>query len=184
MATLTLADWVSSSFSKYTRKPWLSTIAIAMRQPFFTYVVAHEVGHQWWYNLVGNDVFDDPWLDESLTQFVTMQYYADQYGKNGEDGYRSSLEGRWARVDNAKIPIGLPVADYQGAEYGAIVYGRGPLFIVALREKMWVSAFDTFMKEYTQTFSWGIATPEELQTLAEERCACSLQDLVDEWVYP
>ena len=23
---------------------------------------AHEVAHQWWYNLVGNDVFDDPWM--------------------------------------------------------------------------------------------------------------------------
>ncbi|MCK7481703.1 MAG: hypothetical protein M0C28_34445 [Candidatus Moduliflexus flocculans] len=34
--------------------------------------VAHEVGHQWFYHLVGNDQLDDPWLDESLTQFVTL----------------------------------------------------------------------------------------------------------------
>ena len=36
--------------------------------------VAHEAGHQWFYNLVGNDQLDEPWLDESLTQFVTWQY--------------------------------------------------------------------------------------------------------------
>jgi len=44
--------------------------------------VAHEVGHQFFYNLVGNDQLDDPWLDEAMAQFVTMQYYADLYGSS------------------------------------------------------------------------------------------------------
>ena len=145
--------------------------------------VAHEVGHQWFYSLVGDDQLDDPWLDESLTQFITLQYYIDRYGAGPADGFKSSLEGRWARVGNAKIPIGMPVANYQGAEYSAIVYGRGPLFFVALQDEMGRDAFDSFMKEYTETLSWDIATPEYLQTLAETHCACELQPLFDEWVY-
>ena len=32
---------------------------------------AHEVAHQWWYSLVGNDQVDEPWLDEALTQFTS-----------------------------------------------------------------------------------------------------------------
>ena len=71
-----------------------------------------------------------------------------------------------------------------GYPYGAIVYGRGPLFFVALREKMGTESFDAFIKEYTETLSWGIATPEFLQSLAEARCACDLDELFDEWVYP
>ena len=27
---------------------------------------SHEIAHQWWYNVVGNDVIDDPWIDEAL----------------------------------------------------------------------------------------------------------------------
>jgi hypothetical protein len=146
--------------------------------------VAHEVGHQWFYNLVGDDQLDDPWLDESLTQFITLQYYADTYGRNGEEGFRAGLEGRWARVNNARIPVGLPVASYQGAEYGAIVYGRGALFFIALREEMGMQAFDTFLKEYTESLSWGISTPEHLQSLAEKNCACELDALFAEWIYP
>lgn len=146
--------------------------------------VAHEVGHQWFYNLVGDDQLDDPWLDESLTQFVTLQYYADQYGKNGEDGFRAGLEDRWGRVNKEKIPVGMPVANYQGAEYGAIVYGRGPLFFVALREEIGTEAFDGFLKEYTETLSWGIATSEYLQSLAEQKCECELDALFAEWIYP
>jgi hypothetical protein len=145
--------------------------------------VAHEAGHQWFYNLVGDDQLDDPWLDEALTQFATLQYYADEYGASGEGGFRKSLEGRWAGVGNAKIPIGLPVAAYSGQEYGAIVYGRGPLFFVALRDKMGQEVFDQFIKDYTETLSWDIATPEKLKIMAEEHCSCDLTTMFEEWVY-
>jgi hypothetical protein len=118
-----------------------------------------------------------------MKQFATLQYYADEYGANGEEGFRKSLEGRWAEVGNAKIPIGLPVAAYSGQEYGAIVYGRGPLFVVALRDKMGKAVFDRFIKEYTETLSWDIATPGILKSMAEEQCGCDLTPLFEEWVY-
>jgi len=146
--------------------------------------VAHEVGHQWFYNLVGDDQLDDPWLDESLTQFVTLQYYTDQYGEQGANGFRASLEGRWSRIGKEDIPIGLPVADYSGAEYSAIVYGRGPLFFEALRDEMGSDSFDAFIKDYAESLSWKIATPEYMQSLAEKHCSCNLQEIFDEWVYP
>ena len=145
--------------------------------------VAHEVGHQFFYNLVGNDQLDDPWLDEALAQFATVQYYTDTYGEQAAEGFHSSLEQRWARVDFQKIPIGLPVVAYQGREYGAIVYGRGPLFMEALRDEMGVPAFDDFMQDYTKSLAWKISTPETLQDLAERHCACDLDELFDEWVY-
>src|SRR5688572_10969952 len=145
--------------------------------------VAHEVGHQWFYALVGDDQLDEPWLDESLTQFATLQYFADEYGPSGEQGFRNSLEARWDGVGRADIPIGMPVAAYSGQEYGAIVYGRGPLFFVALREEMGIETFDGFIREYTETLSWGIATPEALKAMAEEHCGCDLTPLFEEWVY-
>ncbi|HVF24623.1 MAG TPA: M1 family metallopeptidase [Anaerolineales bacterium] len=146
-------------------------------------VVAHEVGHQWFYNLVGDDQLDDPWLDEALTQFATLQYYADEYGPAGANGFRASLESRWARVGNADIPIGLPVAGYDSAQYGSIVYGRGALFFVALKDVMGAEVFARFLMDYTDTFSWEIATPEALQALAEKNCACELDAMFNEWVY-
>jgi aminopeptidase N len=151
---------------------------------FLESTVAHEVGHQWFYNLVGGDQLDDPWLDESLTQFATLQYYADEYGAGGEQGFRYSLEERWGTVERKTIPIGLPVSEYFGAEYSAIVYGRGPLFFLALREQMGTQAFDAFLNEYTTTLAWDIATPDFLQSLAEKHCSCDLDTIFDEWVYP
>jgi aminopeptidase N len=42
------------------------------------YVVAHEVGHQWFYSLVGNDEVHDPWLDEALATYTDMLFLRDQ----------------------------------------------------------------------------------------------------------
>ena len=146
--------------------------------------VAHETGHQWFYNLVGDDQLDDPWLDESMTQFATLQYYEDQYGPQAAQGFKQSLDGRWSGVNYEKIPIGLPVASYNGQEYGAIIYGRGPLFFVTLRDQMGMDPFNAFMKDYTGQLTWKIATPEFLQSLAEKHCSCDLDSLFQEWVYP
>lgn len=146
-------------------------------------VVAHEVAHQWFYGLVGNDQIDEPWLDEALAQFLTLVYYSDVYGPQGSNGFRGSLEGRWRRVDRADIPIGLPVAGYSPQEYSAIVYGRGPLFIEALSEAMGPAVFAEFMRDYFQSYEYQIATGIEFKALAEQHCGCDLTALFEEWVF-
>ena len=163
---------------------WTYDISDEIKRNYLEPTVVHEVGHQWFYNFIGSDQLDDPWLDESLTQFATLQYYADEYGAQGEEGFIAALESRWARVEFATIPIGLPVAEYSGAEYSAIVYGRGPLFFVELRNSMGNEAFDAFLREYAETFSWEESNPEFLQSLAEKNCSCDLDGVFNDWVYP
>ena len=145
-------------------------------------VVAHEVGHQWFYGVVGNDQLDEPWLDEGMAQYATLIYYEDAYGPDAAGGFRQSLERRWHAIDQFDVPIGQPVEAYSPQEYSAIVYGRGPLFIVALAEEMGEEAFDAFIKDYYQTYKWGIATSADFKALAEQHCACDLASLFEEWV--
>lgn len=146
--------------------------------------VAHETGHQWFYNLVGNDQLDEPWLDESLTQFITLQYFTDEYGQAGNMEFRADLEGRWAYLENSPIPVGMPVRDYSDAEYSGIVYGRGALFFEALRDEMGTEVFDKFIKTYATDNAWGISTAEILKEEAETTCSCDLSALFEGWIYP
>ncbi len=152
--------------------------------PLLEGVVAHEVAHQWFYGVVGNDQVDEPWLDEALAQYATLLYYQDVHGEAGADGFRRSLERRWQRVAKADIPIGLPVRDYDDRSYGALVYGRGPLFVETLVETMGQETFTAFLRDYYQTYKWGIATTDEFKQLAEQHCACDLTPLFEAWVYP
>lgn len=153
-------------------------------QVYVESTVAHEVAHQWFYNMVGNDQPDEAWLDEALAQYATGLYYQDTYGSSAAESYRTSWQSRWDRVDGADIPIGLPAGEYEGREYGAIVYGRGPIFISELANVMGIDVFDDFIKTYAQEFKWGIGTGENFKRLAEEECDCDLSSLFEAWVYP
>jgi protocatechuate 3,4-dioxygenase beta subunit len=146
-------------------------------------VVAHEVAHQWFYSVVGNDQVDEPWVDEALTQYATLLYFSDIYGPAVADGFRGSLERRWNRVDGADIPIGMPVRAYTSQEYSAIVYGRGPLFVETLAEAMGQETFNAFLRDYYQQQQWGIATTGGFKELAEQHCNCDLTPLFETWVY-
>lgn len=146
--------------------------------------VAHEIGHQWFYNVVGDDQINEPWLDEAMTQYITGLYYLDAYGEAGWQAQRRDWTNRWSRVQFAAIPIGLPAASYQGVQYSAIIYGRGPLFIDALAVKMGADTFSLFLKEYYRDNEWQIVTTSIFMDEAEAACSCDLDALFKEWVLP
>jgi aminopeptidase N len=148
---------------------------------FFESTTAHEVAHEWFYCQVMSDQIDEPWLDESLVQYATYLYYLDTYGKAVAEGFKESFHRRWERVAKEPIPIGMPAKDYSPKEYGAIVYGRGALFFEALAEEMGQETFDSFLREYVDTFRWGIAEPVDLKVLAEGFCGCDLSQVFADW---
>ena len=150
---------------------------------FFESTVVHEVAHQWFYSLVGNDQLAEPWVDEALTQYATWRYYLDIYGPTGANGFRQALQGRWDRVDGADIPIGKPVAEYEPPEYSAIVYGRGPLFFEALAEAMGQEVLDSFLLDYSLSHRYELANAAQLKEQAEAHCLCDLSSLFETWVY-
>jgi hypothetical protein len=145
--------------------------------------IAHEVGHQWFYNAVGNDQVDEPWLDEAIVQYVTGLYYLDSDGRSAFRNWIGEMDSRWSMVGRDDIPIGLPTKAYARREYSAIVYGRGPLFVEALAEEMGQRTFDEFMRDYYQSHEWGIGTGDAFRQLAEQHCQCDLGALFEEWVY-
>lgn len=146
-------------------------------------VVVHEVAHEWFYNIVGNDQGRQPWLDEAMAQYMTYQYFKDRYGSGAGEGFMQSWWTRWNRVEQEPIPIGMPVASYEGWEYSAIVYGRGPIFLYTLAGEMGQAKFDQFLKDYFTTYSWQVATSLDFQSLAEATCSCDLDEIFNTWVY-
>ncbi len=147
-------------------------------------VITHEVAHQWFYNLIGNDQVNEPWLDESLSQYMTYRVFSNLYGKQGEDGYLASFYDRWDRVDRDNIPIGLPVSAYSDDAYSGIIYGRGAIFFVELEKQIGTDAFDQFLHDYAASNKWKIVTRNEIQTELEESCFCQLDSIFKEWILP
>lgn len=145
---------------------------------------AHEVAHEWFFNMVMSDQLDEPWIDEGMAQYLTYLYFENTFGPSAAGEYIESWNYRWDRVEFLPIPIGMPVREYVDNQYGAIIYGRAPLFIHDLRQKMGDEVFFDFMRALFEEHKWGIATTESFRALAEETCDCDLKQAFDNWVYP
>ena len=147
------------------------------------WVVVHEVAHQWFYGLVGNDQITDPWLDEAMAQDAVVLYARAGSGDVEGEEVRRQLAARW-RGGDRDTRIGLPVTEYSQAEYGSVVYGRGPLVILELEERVGREAFATFVRGYAAAFRWGVASPRAFRSGLEAACGCSLEELFVEAVLP
>lgn len=145
-------------------------------------VIVHEVGHQWFYNLVGNDQQDQPWVDESVTQYITYLYYIQRGRVYEAAGQVQDWRGRLSYVDDAGIPLGLSADQYKGAEYSAIVYGRGPLFYLDLSEQLGPETVLSALRQYLQDYRWQSGDTLAIQQELEAACNCDLTEQFDDWV--
>jgi aminopeptidase N len=80
------------------------------------------------------------------------------------------------------MPAGLPVEAYPEALYGAVVYGKGPLFFHELRQEVGDEAFDQILRAYFEKHRYGIAYPEDLIEIAERISGQELDALYARWI--
>ena len=153
---------------------------------YFDFVVAHEVAHQWWYSLVGNDQVNHPWLDESLVGYSTILYYEDTYSKAVADQlFKQVFEDVYQKLvrDRRDQKVDQPVSAFTQDDYSAVVYRKGPLFFKALREAIGDEKFAAFLKTYFRQNRYGIATSERMLAAAESVAdRATVQSLFGKWI--
>jgi hypothetical protein len=155
------------------------------QRQYFEFATVHEVSHQWWYGMVGDDQVNYPWVDESLAQYSSLIYEQDIHGANaGQTILRQYFQNLYEQAKNAghDAAVNQPVSAFNENDYGAIVYGKGPLFYDAIRTKMGDSKFFEFLQTYFQRFRYKIAFPEDILNTAQSTCGCNLQSEYNQWI--
>jgi hypothetical protein len=154
------------------------------------YSLVHEVAHQWWFGVVGNDTQMEPWLDEAMAEYAAYLYFLEVYGEveamraleaNVIDDYLLALDS--GRIRGTE-PVGSSIYDFPpfSPNYAPIVYAKGALFLDQLRARMGEAVFLEFLQEYYRRFKYDVATGEEFLQVAEEVSRRDFEDLYDEWV--
>jgi hypothetical protein len=113
-------------------------------------VLVHEVAHMWFYGMVGDDQYRDPWLDEAFASF------AEKLVDPLPD----------AAVDQALAQPG-DVGDAIGAfpdsnRYFSVVYGKGEAALLTARRTAGPAVFDAAVRCYVNANAWTIATPADV----------------------
>lgn len=148
-------------------------------------LIAHEVGHQWWYAQVGSDPLRQPWMDEGLTEYTAYTYFWRVHGRSRADAL---LNNRWLipyqyAVDNGVDAVVDQPADAFRGNYEVIVYGKAALFFHALQESVGDETYYAILRAYLKQYRYRIATADDFLRVAETVSGRDLQGVYNEWVY-
>jgi len=142
----------------------------------------HEVVHQWFYNLVGNDQVSEPWLDEATTQYVTWEYFKARYGENSleADTFLNSLISRSRSSSQQKL--GKAVEAYSPRQYSSVIYGEGPLVLDELASLLGEEAFWGFLRTYSRDNRWLRVDTQGFERQLEAYCGCVLDEFFEAYI--
>ncbi len=149
-------------------------------QIWLEYLIAHEVAHQWWYAVVGNNQIKEPWLDEGLTEYTTILYFEKNSGIEKRDMiidfFIKSNIGQFEKNDyNSKI-INSSINEFRDwQEYSAVIYSRGAMIHHDLRNQLGDKAYFKLLKKYYKEYKFRHATIEKFIKMANETSKEDLQ---------
>jgi hypothetical protein len=140
--TLTLAE---SSGGIAMESPGHITLPYGEAASRIPFLVAHEVAHQWWYGVVGNNQVTDSFMDEALAEYSARNFMGTFRGSRCSRG----------RFD-------LPIYRYSPSCYYEIVYVQGSGFLRDLRNDMGSGTFLQALRRFYRQNRFTISTNREL----------------------
>jgi hypothetical protein len=116
---------------------------------------AHEIAHQWWYSLIGNDQWRSPWLDEAFAEFSSRRLPAEVVGPDelscddsdpvasyGGSGPLTASMSHWDSVG--------------GDEYYRSIYMGGACALRSLENEIGAEAMTGFLRAYAGAHRFGV----------------------------
>ena len=155
-------------------------------------IVVHETAHQWWYNIVGNDEFNESWLDESLTEFSCLLFYDNNQGYeyNHKDMinaahqnyllYKNTYENVLGKLDTS---MNRAINQFETEpEYTFTIYCKGVLMFDSLYQLIGAKKFVKALSLYAHYNSYTIASADDLISAFETATKSNLEDFFDCWL--
>lgn len=134
----------------------------------------HEMAHNWWFGLVGNNQAMEPWLDEALSVYSERIFF--EYTNPG------IVDWWWQFRVNYFGPSGWVDTDiYNGGTfrgYTDAVYFNGATFLEDLRVRIGDQAFFAFLKDYAAQMSHRRATADDFFRIIRQHTTADISDLI------
>ena len=148
-------------------------------------VIVHEIAHQWWYGVVGNDEVNEAWLDETLAEYSTALFFDkfSGYGIKYEEFVADALSSYLLYVDvistlrgDVNTKMNLPVNEYQNDyEYSYMVYVKGVIMFDSLSQIVGKKKIVQGLKKYYAENKFKIADKSKFFKAFKDACHRDLE---------
>jgi aminopeptidase N len=171
--------------------------------PYHQGLLAHEVGHMWFYGMVGSNETYRAFLDEGFTQFLTVWAMDRIVGekrqrKLNKKFFDKYLDSSWTRYESLYYPYinhvitgydeplnthssGFHGAIRHGGNYGLVYYKTG-VMLYNLRYVLGDTLFQNAMKHYIRKWKFCHPYPEDFRDAITEYTQTDLNWFFDQWL--
>ncbi|HEX6869512.1 MAG TPA: M1 family metallopeptidase [Micromonosporaceae bacterium] len=143
-----------------------------------TWVIVHELAHQWYGNSVSVRDWRQIWLNEGFATYAEWLWSERHGGQTAQqtfdDYYRQSSLPMW------QVPPGNPG---KPDLFDESVYTRGAMTLHALRMTVGDATFFRILKAWAAAKKYGNATTEDFIAFAERESGRQLDNLFDGWLF-
>lgn len=146
-------------------------------------VIVHEVGHNWFYGILGSNERVHGWMDEGMNTLNEMRYVQTKYPNNtrlsdmvlgGKFHFNDldhhdmgDLSYRAISMLGLDQPIETHSADFTPINYGMIMYQKTGLVFFYLKAYLGEEVFNKAMSDYFEAWKFKHPQPEDMQKSIE-----------------
>ncbi|MEK6301938.1 MAG: M1 family metallopeptidase [Acidobacteriota bacterium] len=144
-------------------------------------IIAHELAHHWWGDLVTMKTWDDIWLNEGFATYSEVLFFerysnmdpGELMSRSYDDGKVFGGLGGTVTAENLDNPF-----DDRGA-----IYTKGAWVLHMLRHILGDQAFFDSLKDYRQRHAFANASTGDLQQVFEDHYGSTLDWFFQQWIY-
>jgi len=140
-------------------------------------VICHELGHQWWGDMVTCSDWHHIWINEGFAVYSEALYFEAINGASYYHSYMNSFEyggGGSIYIEDTTSIWNI---------FGAIVYDKGGWVLHMLRHVVGDSLFFESLADYRQQYMWSHASTEDFQGVVETTSGMDLDWFFQQWIY-
>jgi aminopeptidase N len=146
-----------------------------------SWVIAHELSHQWFGDSVSVRRWKDIWLNEGFATYAEWRWTAKQRGTTAEKLARNAYASYSRRAPLWDVVIADPGPRHL---FNLAVYYRGGMTLAQLHDRMGGKQFDQLMRGWVRDHRNAHGTTHDFIRRAEALCACgSLDPFFDRWLF-
>lgn len=146
-------------------------------------LISHELGHQWFGDLVTTKDWGNIWLNEGFATFMETVWIEAHYGKDEADADRWKAARNWFQQRNL---YGKPIVRHDfddSSEFDGNAYTKGGWVLYMLRHQLGEDAFYAGLKHYLEVNRGKNVVTADLIKAMEEATHTNVDQFFDQWVY-
>ena len=178
--------------------PMITVIGNSSSKEELEVVIVHEVGHNWFYGILGSNERVHGWMDEGLNTLNEMRYVQTKYPDNtrfsdmvaGGRFHLNDLDhhdsGDITYRTLASFGLDQPLEthsdDFSSLNYGAIMYQKTGVVFYYLLDYLGAEKFDAAMSAYYEQWKFKHPQPADLRNVLETQTGKDLTWLFEDLI--